>query len=231
MKVEVLGTGDAFSSSRYNASFIVTQDDFSVAIDCPHPYLKILKECAKSSSFYNINDIILTHLHGDHISGLDTFLFYKRFVEGRIINIYSTHHEELWEHLKCSMGKSFKEELLSSHFYIAYSLPVQIGPFNIEIKPTQHYVPCSALLVRGEKTIGFSADSGYDPNLVEWLAQADLLFHEVGPSPGHTPYEVLLEKVKQLGIKHKVRLAHFADSFNAYESQIPVAIDGVEWEI
>lgn len=40
-----------------------------------------------------INDII-THLHSDYISDIDTFLFYKYFMENKIVNIYFTQRIE-----------------------------------------------------------------------------------------------------------------------------------------
>lgn len=225
MLVEVLGTGDAFSMNRYNTSFIVEQDQFCVAIDCPHPFLKILKE---KSGFKpeDINDIIITHLHGDHISGLDTFLFYKRFVENKVVNVYFTCHNELWKCLKYSMGHLFNIEMESEYFYNAKNLPLNIGPFKVEIMPTYHYVPGSALLIKGENIVGFSGDTGFKPNLIEWLCQADLIFHEVGPPPAHTPYDLLLYKLKEMNAKHKTRLVHYSDSFLTKKSNISVAFSG-----
>ena len=72
MKVEVLGTGDFFSFIRYNSSFIVNQDDFCLAIDCPHPYLKILFENS-TSTLKNINDVVINknELVGRIIKGVD----------------------------------------------------------------------------------------------------------------------------------------------------------------
>jgi len=47
------------------------------------------------------------------------------------------------------------------------------------------------------KSIGFSADTAYDPELIEWLDQADVIVHEANYEklcgPAHTPYEKLIE--------------------------------------
>lgn len=230
MLVEVLGTGDAFSMNRYNTSFIVEQDQFCIAIDCPHPFLKILKE-KSGFKLENINDIVITHLHGDHISGLDTFLFYKRFVENKIVNIYSTQHNELWGYLKYSMGRIFNDEIKSEFFYNAKDLPMNIGPFKVEIMPTYHYIPGSALLIRGDNVVGFSGDTGFKPDLIEWLCQADLIFHEVGSPPGHTSYELLLSKLEEMNAKHKTRLIHYSDSFLTHKSDILIASSGSSYII
>ena len=58
MKVFILGVGDAFTSVHYNTCFIVQSDDgFNLAIECPHPYMKILHDARKINKAPNVAQI------------------------------------------------------------------------------------------------------------------------------------------------------------------------------
>ena len=57
--------------------------------------------------------------------------------------------------------------------------PVMLGPFAIECRPTIHAVPTTAFRITvGGRTLAFSADTAFDPTLIDWLARADLIVHE-----------------------------------------------------
>ena len=57
--------------------------------------------------------------------------------------------------------------------------PVASGPFSLECRRTIHGVPTTAFRIHaGGRTFGFSADTAYDPTLIDWLALADLIVHE-----------------------------------------------------
>ena len=79
-----------------------------------------------------------------------------------------------------------------------------MGPFSIECRRTIHGVPTTAFRIRaGGRTFGFSADTAYDPALLDWLAVSDLIVHEatVAGHPGvHTPYEKLAELPAELAL-------------------------------
>ena len=69
---------------------------------------------------------------------------------------------------------------------------VKVGPFDDRVPPTRHLVPTTALRIRaGGKTLGLSSDTAFDPPLIAWLAEADLVLHETGLGI-HTPYETLV---------------------------------------
>src|SRR2546425_1166183 len=68
---------------------------------------------------------------------------------------------------------------------------VEVGPFKIECRRTIHHIPTTALRVRaGGRALGVSADTAFDPGLIAWLAEADLVVHETNRGV-HTPYAKL----------------------------------------
>ena len=61
---------------------------------------------------------------------------------------------------------------------------VTFGPFAIECRPTIHSIPTTAFRIRaGGRILAFSADTAFDPTLIDWLAPADLIVHEVTTLP------------------------------------------------
>jgi len=240
MRVWILGTGDAFSEQRYNASFIVQSKHdnrfhdpsdgfFNLAVECPHPYRKILLDCemkrgiANGPKLEDIDHFLISHLHGDHMNGLEDVIFYKRFVQGVYPHVYMSRWDldQLWKHrLKCAMGTTYDGQwhldVGEDFLYYKHSLSgpqCHIGPFVVETRVTQHHIPAIAMLIKeGDKSVAFSSDTVFDPSLIDWMNQADLIIHEATGGLGHTRYESLVTLSKK--IKDKMVLIHYPDSFN-----------------
>ena len=99
---------------------------------------------------------------------------------------------------------------------------VECGPFSIECRRTMHSVPTFALrITAGGRILGYSADTAYDPTLIEWLETADLIVHEtttMAHSGVHTPYEKLAALPEAL--RARMRLTHYPDDFDLESSVI-----------
>jgi ribonuclease BN (tRNA processing enzyme) len=100
--------------------------------------------------------------------------------------------------------------------------PVKCGPFSVECRRTIHSVPTYAFRVTaGGRVLGYSADTAYDPTLIDWLAVADLIVHEATTmiqTGVHTPYEKLAALPESL--RSKMRLTHYPDDFDVDSSVI-----------
>jgi ribonuclease BN (tRNA processing enzyme) len=110
---------------------------------------------------------------------------------------------------------------------------VQCGPFSIECRRTIHCVPTYAFRVTaGGRVLGYSADTAYDPALIEWLASADLIVHEATTmmqSGVHTPYTKLAALPESL--RSKMRLTHYRDDFDLESSIIEPLRQGRRYEV
>jgi ribonuclease BN (tRNA processing enzyme) len=230
LRLLALGVGDAFSALSYSTCLALEAEGAWLLIDCPHPIRKILREAAQAAGLSldvgQLSATVLTHLHADHSSGLEGLAFYYRYRLGRRAQLL-THPEvlaRLWDgHLAGSMGGTGKPGRGLDEFFEITPLDeghaVQVGPFAVRCRRTLHSVPTFALQVQAAgRCLGYSADTAFDPTLIDWLAPADLIVHESGSGPMHTPYEELARLPAAL--RAKMRLVHYADSFDLAASVI-----------
>jgi ribonuclease BN (tRNA processing enzyme) len=240
LEVVVLGAGDSFSELHRPASLLLICDGFHLAIDCPDMYRSVLRAAAARAArplpVADIDHVLITHVHGDHMNGLEGVAFYKHFAEGKRLNLLTSPevHSTLWPHrLQASMstlwtGSEFRAMTFDDYFRhlpLDWSAPVTVGPFRIQARRTRHHVPTSALFIEaGGRTLGYSADTAFDPGLIDFLSPADLIIHETNLGPAHTPYPSLASLPADL--RARMRLIHYPDGFPLDSSAIRPLSEG-----
>ncbi len=84
MRVLILGVGDAFTRRYFGSSALIEAPGGYVLLDCPDAIHRCLHEATSragwSADASSIDDILLTHLHGDHCNGLESFGFARRIL-------------------------------------------------------------------------------------------------------------------------------------------------------
>lgn len=81
MKVEVLGTGGAISDLP--TAYLINENTL---VDCG---MEIVKNLIKNKKIDKITNLFITHFHMDHVSGLELFVFYKRFYSKEAFTVYA----------------------------------------------------------------------------------------------------------------------------------------------
>lgn len=76
MKIKFLGTGGAFDFEYGNSSAIIECNDKKILIDCGHTVFPKLMQLQLVSE---LDYILITHLHDDHVGSLSTLIFYLHF--------------------------------------------------------------------------------------------------------------------------------------------------------
>lgn len=246
MTILPLGVGDAFSAAWYSSSVAIEFDGVWVLIDCPHPIRKMIREAASLAHVAldadDIHTVLLTHLHADHASGIEGLAYYSFFRLQRRARIAAHPEvaEQLWSgHLAGSMGRlrvtpdrPMQETKLDDYIELAHlseTSPVHVGPFEVRCRKTIHPIPTTALRVSaGGRTLGYSSDTSFDPSLIAWLEDADLIVHETNVGI-HTPYEELAKLPAAL--RTKMRLIHYPDGFDAGKSVIAVLEQGKRYDV
>ncbi|WP_165226089.1 MBL fold metallo-hydrolase [Aquisphaera insulae] len=247
-----LGVGEAFSAFHYTSCYLLGSGDDWLLIDCPHPVRKMLREGTAAAGcpidLDRIQAAAISHLHADHCCGLEDFGFFTKLAVGRRARLLM-HPDvsiRLWDDVLAAgmdapgttgaASPSAPPRELGDFFELIdldEARPVPSGPFSVECRRTLHGVPTTAFRISAAgKTLGYSADTAYDPTLIDWLSPCDLIIHEA-TTPGHggmhTPYEKLAALPEAL--RAKMRLTHLPDDFDAASSAIRVLRQGEDIRI
>jgi len=231
MKILITGIGDAYSTRYFGSSALVQAPDGYVMIDCPDPIHRVLRQATEATGWNvdaaRIDDIIITHLHGDHCNGLESFGFLRRFVTDRDPDvprprIHTTRPvaDLLWPRLAPAMGIRWGNDrpmTLEDYFEVRLIDPdheARIAGLIVRCRFTKHPIPTVGLLLNdGASILGWSGDTPFEPAHLQWLDQARLIVHESNLGDAHTPIESL--NALPEAMRAKIRLIHLPDHFDA----------------
>lgn len=216
-----IGTGSAFNPALGHTSFTVQQNGGAriLLVDCG---ATVALNFIGSGAVDQITDVAITHMHADHIGGLEAFAFYQYFVLGKrgdkrpnlhVANDAFAHM--LWESaLRGGMGKSQDESGAPLDMTLETFFRVRTGPtIRAEALPETSFV--STLHVAGMENYGLRFSNGvyYSGDTVE-LPPHDpqLIFQDCqwsGPIRGdvHICYERLRDEVPD-DVKKRTHLVH-----------------------
>lgn len=109
MKLIFLGTGSAFTMEYYQSNMLVVDGDRRLLIDCGGDVRHSLN--AQKLNALDITDVYISHLHADHIGGLEWLGLMTYFVRSRNdpslrprLHLRRSLVEDLWLSLHGGMG-------------------------------------------------------------------------------------------------------------------------------
>lgn len=225
MQVVITGIGDAFSAHHHGSSCVVLAPGGHVAIDCPGSVMAMYRQAAETSGLTlgveKIDDLVLTHLHGDHSNGLEAFAFARRYLYQPStrprLHALPEVLARVWDKLAPAMDGATRAEsamsTLEDYFEpcpIEPGVPVEVAGLKMEVRRTAHSVPTAGVLMRsGSGTLGWSGDTEFEMAHIDWLGQADCIVHECGEHFKHTHWAEL-DSLSE-AVKEKIRLIHLPD--------------------
>lgn len=120
MTFTFLGSGSAFISPKYNYhnNVLIEIEDDKILIDAGGTILPALEDSGYSPK--EITDIFITHIHGDHVHGLEALGFINFFADNPKPLIWTSHmmHREIWKTLESSMSQTNAgRKVYASYFY------------------------------------------------------------------------------------------------------------------
>jgi len=194
-KLIILGSSNAIADQNHeNTHMVILGHERSILIDCvSNPIVRLRMAGVELD---NLTDVILTHFHPDHVSGvplllMDLWLLGRK----RALNIYGLEHT--LERVQKMMD--FYDWSAWPNFYpvIFHQLPEEeMSPvlssqeYRIFASPVNHLVPTIGLRVefpQTEKILAYSCDTEPVPSVVNLASGADVLIHEsAGLSRGHS---------------------------------------------
>jgi len=231
MKLTVIGCSDAFGSgARLQTCFHIANQDTHFLIDCGATTLIGLEREGLNPN--DVSVIFISHLHGDHFSGLVWWLIHARHVAKRTVALTIVGPKGIEQRLKAASealfpGTTEKEYEFELRF-LTYSEPEPVSVNGITATPfvVSHPSGSTSYALRietGGKTIAFSGDTEWVKTLVSAAQDADLFICECFGFDGDTPYHMNWTTISQ-NLPHltakQIMLTHMGPEMLAQKTSI-----------
>ncbi|MCP4692196.1 MAG: MBL fold metallo-hydrolase [Desulfobacterales bacterium] len=199
MKMTFLGVGSAFSNLNGSSNILVESGDVKLLVDCSFTCPGSLKQFGLSLK--DVTHVLITHLHSDHISGLEQMAFMTKLVYKKAPVLLTTESlmERLWRN-SLSGGLEYIEEKpgdSAAQTLCNFFTPRPVTPgkwftlgekpgLRARIHPTDHVkgVESHGLVLEEnpggrEKRFFFSGDARFEQErIMEAVRSSALLFHD-----------------------------------------------------
>lgn len=225
LRLQMLGTGGAFAKTYYNNNALLDAGDFTLLIDCGITAPMALHAIGKPVD--EIDAVLITHIHGDHVGGLEELAFRRKFGSGQkpILYVADNLVEPLWENtLKGGLSQDGVIHSLNDVFDVRLlkeGEPSQLSPeLKVELIRTPHIPGKPSYSLYLNEEIFYSADMTFQPELLEKLVRergCRRILHEVqltGPGQVHTTLQELLTLPSE--IQRQILLMHYGDEMESF---------------
>jgi ribonuclease Z len=218
-QIVVLGSAAAVSDAEHDNTHLLLVGERStpILIDAGSNPLGKIKNMGIDDE--TVQDVILTHFHPDHVSGVPNMLMHMWLLGRKApLRFYGLHH--CLNRME-DMLMAFSWDEWPNFFPVTFNrvserwaAPVMENEdFHITAWPVQHFVPTIGLRIVNKvngRVLAYSCDTEPTDSLYELAADApDMFIHEAaGPPPGHSTARQAGELATKVGAK-SLYLIHY----------------------
>ncbi|WP_458121778.1 MBL fold metallo-hydrolase [Paenibacillus sp. Z6-24] len=227
IELQMLGTGNAFAKKYYNNNALVSAGDYTLMIDCGITAPMALHELGKELN--DIDAILITHIHGDHVGGLEELGFRGKFVHNRkpVLYIASTLIRPLWEHTlyggMSQEGIEQIEDVFDVQPLVANQSVQLADGLTIELIQTPHIDGKNSYSILINNEIFYSADMKFQSDLLEQLVHdrgVKQILHDCQLHPPGIVHATLDELMTlPEAVRSRVKLMHYNDDKDNFVGQ------------
>lgn len=225
IELRMIGTGSAFAKTYFNNSALATCNGYTLMIDCGITVPLGLHKM--NVPLNDIDGLFITHLHADHVGGLEELLLRLKFQYNKRPALYIAESliGPLWEHsLKAGMewgveGKQTLEDFVRI-VPLSPGAAHEIHPgYRLEIVPTKHFPGMKSFAVILNDAVFYSGDTVFDPDLLNAVHArgCPYLLHDCqleGEGVVHATLAELMTLPEP--IQRKTWLMHYGDAMESY---------------
>ena len=221
----ILGTGHSESIEHWNTNAMIATAQGNLLIDCGFTIKYALRD--QGLSLPEVDAVFITHVHGDHVFGLERIGYESRFSYGKRTKLYirETLLQELWNHtLKGSMGLASEGENTLEDFFEVILLTEDHFNYhgvNIKLFNTRHTPRKTCYGIHINDSVIFTSDTTPIPDVISNLP-AHTIFHDVtlrDEHPVHAAVPALLSAYTP-EFRKKMFLMSYEDHWREWNTQI-----------
>ncbi|WNM50761.1 metal-dependent hydrolase [Staphylococcus phage Alsa_2] len=234
MKLKPLGIGSAFNSQEYgNNSWYFVRKNQVFMIDCGSTIFNTFKE--KGLDKYDSVNVIITHLHTDHVGSLGTLIEYLFYVKGNKPNIITDIHlkKDLRTYLSISGIEEDMYNLITNNYE---DKEVYHSSLGIKFLETDHVpqLQSYSLLIDfwdTKKRVFYSGDSNALPDPLKIFNESELavdhvyIDYSINGSPVHLSTEHALTKLAIWFSGATIHLMHLDNDIKTYKNKLRDILD------
>lgn len=177
MNVTILGNHGPFPGAGGACSgYLVREGDSKILIDCGNGVLSNLQKFVK---FEELDAIILTHLHSDHMSDMMVLRYAIQIKMNR-----GTIHKPLTVYAPAEPVEEFNRLDIKGVFDLKPvngDLILNIGSLKISFKEMKHPVKCFGVAMdNGSRRFVFSGDTAWSQNIIDFARGCDVVMLDAG---------------------------------------------------
>lgn len=223
MRLMFLGVSSALTAGykNFNSNMLLTsKSGKNLLIDCGYDIKHSLHE--QKMSHKDIDAVYISHLHADHVGGLEWLGFNKLFIDKAIPTLFISHliKDKLWDNVLSGGMSSLENQnaSLSTFFNVNPIIKNKFIWESINFKlikvrhayNNNHELPCFGLFIEIEdQKIFITTDTRFCPDiLMPIFEKADLIFHDCETSTHKSSQHARYNELKELppSIKSKMWL-------------------------
>jgi ribonuclease BN (tRNA processing enzyme) len=230
MKISFVGTGGGFDVSMVNSSAIINCGSTRFLVDCGY---NVFPKLVEQDLVKDIDAVLITHLHDDHVGSLSILIFYATLVVKRPHLVIVVPSAAFETELRAFLSHSQPELNQRVRFAPLTDYPQLrvIDTFGTHVKGMMTW---AYAFEEGAQRVAYSGDTGQTAlvfqTLLDWGWQGALVFHEVIFWPGiasHSYYkdvEAYLDRFQVYGYHCDPRQA-------PDDLRLPLAAQHPDWEL